>query len=214
MPDKKARADVRDLQRDLNEFTRRFLKGIQPLAVDGDLGPGTKERVRDCKFWLGYKRDAIDATIGGRWRWRLEHPRIVRRGYSWPPQIARGVKRRVQQREHWLSNQLWGGSRYWTNRIIRIVDGRAGVTSRKRTETYGNPGSDHHVSQTVADAVDFATANNHALKDEISRRLGGPPHPSDYQDFYLRRRFRTYRIQAIAGTHGTGPHLHYGVRRV
>jgi hypothetical protein len=134
----------------------------------------------------------------------------------------RGARRKLEQAEQRLARvreakreaSLWGGSRQVTNEIIRIVNGRAQVTSRKRTETFGNPGSDHHVSQTTADAVDFAIAEAHWLKNEISRRLGGPGDLPDYASFNVRRGVRTYRVQLIAGTHGTGPHLHVGVRRV
>jgi hypothetical protein len=109
---------------------------------------------------------------------------------------------------------MWGGSRYWTNRVIKIVGNRAPVTSRKRWLEFGNPGSDHHKSQKTADAVDFGTADNHGLKNEISRKLGGPSVLADYGSFIVRRNGRAWRIQIIAGTHGTGPHLHVGVKRV
>lgn len=107
----------------------------------------------------------------------------------------------------------WGGCRYVTKEVIAIVGDRAPVTSRKRSETYGNPGSDHHVSQTKADAVDFGTANNYRLAQEIRRRLGASGEHADYAHFYISRHGRRYRCQLIAGTHGTGPHLHFGVRR-
>jgi hypothetical protein len=107
----------------------------------------------------------------------------------------------------------WGGSRGVTNEVIGIVNGRAATTSRKRVATFGNPGSDHHVSQRSADAVDFAIAEAHWLKNEISRRLGGPSTLADYGSFYIRRKGKRFRVQIIAGTHGTGPHLHVGVRR-
>ena len=92
--------------------------------------------------------------------------------------------------------------------------GRAPVTSRKRVATLGNPGSDHHVSQLTADAVDFGISNARGLADEISRRLGGPHDVVDFQHFIVRRNGRDFRVQIIAGPHGTGPHLHVGVRRV
>jgi hypothetical protein len=62
--------------------------------------------------------------------------------------------------------------------------------------------------------VDFGTGNNHALKNEISKKLGGPSNLPDYGTFLIKRNGRTYRVQGIAGTHGTGPHLHFGVKRV
>ena len=107
----------------------------------------------------------------------------------------------------------WGGCRLVTERIIDIVDGRAKVTSRKRWELFGNPSSDHYRGNKLADAVDFGTADNHALKNEISQGLGGPSQLADYQSFYISMDGMRFRVQAIAGTHGTGPHLHYGVAR-
>jgi hypothetical protein len=108
----------------------------------------------------------------------------------------------------------WGGCRRVTNKIIRIVDGDAPVTSRKRAACYGNCGSDHHISQLKADAVDFGTANNYRLRDKIMRKLGYNGNVVDYGNYYITHRGKRYRIQPIAGTHGTGPHLHIGVRRV
>jgi len=112
------------------------------------------------------------------------------------------------------SDRLWGGSRYYTNRAIRLVGERALVTSRKRWATFGNPGSDHHRSQTAADAVDFGTANNHVLKNEVARHNGSGGDVADFGTWLTERNGRTYRHQAIAGTHGTGPHFHYGVKRI
>jgi hypothetical protein len=111
-----------------------------------------------------------------------------------------------------VTDNLWGGSRGVTNEIIRIVGGRAPVTSRKRVETFGNPGSDHHVSQRTADAVDFGIANAYNLAREIARKLGGTWN-GDYDSFTIVRKGKTFRVQGIAAVHGTGPHLHYGVRR-
>ena len=125
-------------------------------------------------------------------------------------QLWRNLKTaRKREAEEWL----WGGSRAVTNEVIRIVGNRASITSRKRTETFGNPDSDHHVSQKHADAVDFGIAEAHWLKNEISRRLGGPNELADFGSFNVRRNGHTYRVQIIAATHGTGPHLHVGVRR-
>ena len=122
-------------------------------------------------------------------------------------QIAAKKRTRVR------ASTEWGGARAVTNEIVGIVGNRAPVTSRKRTATYGNPGSDHHVSQVNADAVDFGIANAHWLKNEVSRKMGGPSSLADYGAFYVTRNGKRFRIQGIAGTHGTGPHLHYGVRR-
>lgn len=105
----------------------------------------------------------------------------------------------------------WGGCRTVTNEVIRIVGGRAPVTSRKRWELYGNPDSDHYMGNKTADAVDFGISTAYSLGREIGQRLGGA-WSYDYQSFYVVRNGRRYRVQIIAGTHGTGPHLHVGVR--
>lgn len=120
--------------------------------------------------------------------------------------IARRKRLRRQR-----SDAQWGGARAITNEIIAIVDGRAPVTSRKRWELFGNPGSDHWRGKENADAVDFGIAEAHELKNEISQRLGGPRVLADYGSFFLERNGQTFRVQAIAGTHGTGPHMHWGV---
>lgn len=110
----------------------------------------------------------------------------------------------------------WGGSEdIIANEVVPVAKA-AGVaaTSGKRTETFGNPGSDHHVSQVVASARDFATANNYTLRDKIMRALGVNQRIQDYGSYYITRAGKTFRVQPIAGTHGTGPHLHVGVELV
>lgn len=118
---------------------------------------------------------------------------------------------------HSVSTEF-GGSRAVTDEVIRIVNGRAQVTSRKRAANHPlsiqNPGSDHSGQNTLADAVDFGIAEAHGLKNEISRKLGGPAQLADYGTFVTRRNNQSYRVQIIAGTHGTGPHLHVGVKKV
>lgn len=89
-------------------------------------------------------------------------------------------------------------------------------TSAKRWATYGNPGSDHWRGNLTAYAEDYGTANNHELADKIGRKLGivkKGEHVQDYRAYYIRRGGKRFRVQIIAATHGTGPHLHVGVRR-
>lgn len=116
-------------------------------------------------------------------------------------------------------DHLWGGSRAVTNEIVRIVGKRAPVTSRKRAASdplsKANPGSDHNEANTLADAVDFGIAEAYALARELAAKLGAPNQWSgDYDSFTVRRNGHSYRVQIIAGTHGTGPHLHVGVERI
>jgi len=88
--------------------------------------------------------------------------------------------------------------------------------SGKRSETYGNPESDHHISQKDASARDFLLVADHSMARLIYGGLtGNSPSawPGDYADFYFKRAGRDFRGQIIASNHGTGPHLHVGIRR-
>lgn len=109
----------------------------------------------------------------------------------------------------------WGGSQSIFENEVFPVTRAAGFspTSTKRRETYGNPGSDHHVSQALAFAADFPTANNRELAQRVARRLGLGT-VSEYTAYYIKRAGRTFRVQFIWSTHGTGPHLHIGIERV
>jgi Domain of unknown function (DUF1906) len=87
---------VRNLQRLLNQFSARFLKGTAPLVVDGKKGPATKQRIRAVKYYLGYTGSArtspaVDQTLVE----RLKQPRSVRR--SNPAMLARAARRRRAQ---------------------------------------------------------------------------------------------------------------------
>jgi hypothetical protein len=107
----------------------------------------------------------------------------------------------------------WGGCRHVTNYVDEII--LPTTTSRKRTETYGNPGSEHSDSQIESDAIDFATASNYDAARRIYHALTGRTDwGGDYSFFYFTFRGMRFRGQLIAGTHGTGPHLHFGCTRI
>lgn len=130
---------------------------------------------------------------------------------------GRPAKRNTRRRR--LSNRMWGGSRFYTNRAIEFVDqirGRPRITSRKRFELFGNPGSDHFIGNRNADAVDFALVDDHDAATRLAKHLGwggAGPFP-DFATWTTTRNGQRFQHQAIAGTHGTGPHLHYGVHRI
>jgi hypothetical protein len=137
----------------------------------------------------------------------------------------RGARRAVELAKQKLARRKadaasWGGSRAVTDEIIDIVAGRAPVSSRKRAASdplsKANPGSDHNEANVLADAVDFRIADAHGLKNEIASKLTGGRIKmiADFVNFEIVRNGARYRVQLIAGTHGTGPHLHAGVRRV
>ena len=134
--------------------------------------------------------------------------------------MARTVFRRDRYRD-----KRWGGCRGLTNRIIDIavdvtkprgVPKRAWriylVSSRKRWALFGNPGSDHYRGNRTADAVDFRLVNDSVTRDKIMRRLGVTEKILDYGNYVAEHNGRRFRVQPIAQQHGTGPHLHVGVK--
>ncbi len=133
---------------------------------------------------------------------------MARTGTGRPPR--RGTRRRK------LSNRMWGGARFYTNRAIEAVSATIPVTSRKRWELFGNPGSDHYAGNVRADAVDRGTTNNRDAAVLVARACGHPNPPAvrDFGTWTTVRKGKTYQHQLIWSTHGTGPHLHYGVHRV
>ena len=129
-------------------------------------------------------------------------------GTGRPP--ARGTRRRR------LSNWMWGGSRFYTNLAIEAVRRDIPVTSRKRFVSFGNRGSDHFYLNVRADAVDRGVANSRANAVRIARACAhpNPEAVTDFGTWTTTRNGRRFQHQAIWSTHGTGPHLHYGVHRV
>lgn len=126
----------------------------------------------------------------------------------------RRKRRRSRKRRYGSGRGLWGGSKSIVKHEVIPVLKRHGIpiTSKKRWATYGNPSSDHWRGNLTAYAVDGGTANNHALADKIGKRLGVGD-VTDYESYIIVRGGRKFRVQIIAGTHGTGPHIHIGVRR-
>lgn len=158
------------------------------------------------------------ATIGQRIkrqyrRWQRSEPGSRSRRRS-----RAAIKRLKQLRaEVVLAGRPWwgGGKRIIRDEVWPIVKS-AGIapTSGKRSETFGNPGSDHFILNIWAFAKDFATGNNQSLAQKIRSKLTPGQTHHDYEEFYFERFGHTYRGQIIASTHGSGPHLHIGIRRV
>lgn len=93
------KAQIKDVQRALNAFCEEHLKGVQPLIVDGDKGAATDKRIRQAKYWLGFKVPT-GAGVGKQLIPRLEHPKDPKR-FPDKSYVERGHKRRTAQREHW-----------------------------------------------------------------------------------------------------------------
>jgi peptidoglycan hydrolase-like protein with peptidoglycan-binding domain len=90
---------VRNLQKLLDQFSQRYLKGMPPLVVDGKKGPATKQRIRDARFYLGYSgAGRMSTTVDPVLLRRLQRPRSVRSAN--PAMLARAARRRRQQQKH------------------------------------------------------------------------------------------------------------------
>jgi hypothetical protein len=97
-PTTMSRDQVRALQKALNAFTEKHLKSIGPLMVDGVVGPATKKRIRQAKFYLGYTGAARrTVAVDKDFMRRLRHPRSAR--FSSPAMLARALSRRRKQRK-------------------------------------------------------------------------------------------------------------------
>jgi hypothetical protein len=148
---------------------------------------------------------------------RRGHAKAVRTHNGAIAKLRKLIKRAVLRRPESGTGPWQGCQSIATNEIIPI--GRKWgipVTSRKRSETYGNPSSDHYFGNTNAYAVDFGTDSNYAFGAAIGDALGVPYNGAgdDYAEHIISRAGRQFRIEIVCGTHGTGPHTHVGIRRV
>ena len=94
-------ASTKALQRALNFFTKKYLLGYAPLRIDGQMGRLTRKRIRQVKFYLGYKGPLTSSANEG-FRSRLHHPKSLR--YSSPARLRLAAQRRLEQRRDWKRN--------------------------------------------------------------------------------------------------------------
>jgi hypothetical protein len=214
-------AETKTLQRELNAWTDKWLKGVKRLKVDGELGKRTKQRIMGIKYYLGYGKNR-DAELTPEFARRRRHPRDLR--YSNPKMISTGAIRRRRQRKRAASavthkdDASWGGSRYFTNQAVDVAAKHGvGISRRKWSgpPINGNFGSDHNVWNTSADAVDLPTFDGQDLAEDIARRLGVSYAPGSWNNSYTSRNGQQYRVQILwaapDGSHRD--HVHVGVRR-
>lgn len=92
-------ADATALQRRLNEFFDNADLGYPPLRVDGVLGHASRVRIRQAKFYLGYKRP-FNSKVNDEFWWRLHNPRHSNKKFDVSRNDARrGNDRRARRRE-------------------------------------------------------------------------------------------------------------------
>lgn len=112
----------------------------------------------------------------------------------------------------------WGGTENllipWSKRAHKM--GLATTSAKRDSSPAGGAGtaSDHHVSQSGASARDWSgsRANMQRLSREIAQFLGVDDYQYGGRDVNVTR--GGYRYQLITRPHGTGPHVHLGVRKV
>lgn len=97
------KTEVRSMQRTLNAFTTKYLKGVKPLRVDGVRGHATNVRILAVKYYLGYSEHVKSSRHphGRDSSWhpltvrRIRHPRSTK--FSTARRIATGIARRRKQ---------------------------------------------------------------------------------------------------------------------
>jgi hypothetical protein len=90
------KAEIEQLQSDMNGFTKQHLRDFAPIIVDGDRGHATNRRIVICKFFLGYTgEEQRSHRLTPPFRERLERPNLK----SITPKEMRelGVERRAAQ---------------------------------------------------------------------------------------------------------------------
>jgi hypothetical protein len=128
------------------------------------------------------------------------------------------TQRRRLRRDRW---KMRGATAIIKYEVIPIL-AAAGVpiTSRKRWNPFGNRSSDHFLGNRDADAADGAThADNNQLGSEVASALKNrKTQMRGSVEFTITRKHtgseETYRVQIITEEHGTGPHIHNGVKRI
>lgn len=140
------------------------------------------------------------------------------RGHNRAAAAAGRAMRKIAARAYRVTPgwPYWGGGRALVAEVVRPIAAQRGrrLTSQKRWETYGNPGSDHYKGNRTAYAEDYAAVNDFTLAQEIRSALDPGGIHVDYATFVVTFHGHRFACQIIAGTHGTGPHCHFGCRLI
>ena len=134
------------------------------------------------------------------------------------------LKAKLDRRRHHDHHELdpdlslgaphWGGCEDILEAWLDPMAARRGIVPTAGKEYGHTAGGDHDPNVSNASARDWATPENYSLRNAMARRLGIEAVIYDYGFYYFYVNGVRYRLQPIAGTHGTGPHLHQGLRRV
>jgi hypothetical protein len=118
----------------------------------------------------------------------------------------------------------WAGSERIAERAVSVATQLgARVTSRKRDDSAtlragSTRGSDHHIGNAVAYAIDFGVRSDLAVGDRvfeaIRRVYGIPAQPGSYTRHEIQDSTGRYSIQLLWRVKDHFDHVHLGVRRV
>lgn len=94
---------TRNLQKELNKFTRERLHYVTPLHVDGKRGPATQHRIQIVKYYLGFQRPSRTgenaSKVNQEFMRRIRNPND-RDAYKPAAAYDRAARRRRWQRAH------------------------------------------------------------------------------------------------------------------
>jgi murein DD-endopeptidase MepM/ murein hydrolase activator NlpD len=93
-----SRHEVEQLQKALNNFTDKRLAEVRRIEEDGTAGKQTRNRVLQCKWWLGYRDEERSREWDDGFLWRLRNPLTVKEGVQGKAAIERGQERRDAQK--------------------------------------------------------------------------------------------------------------------
>lgn len=98
-----AEPTISEIQKALNAFTSKYLRGVTPLVVDGKKGKLTNTRIRTAKFYVGYG-DKRDSKVTDLFLHRIRHPHS---SHKTPRSLlVTGARRRARQRARWAGLQF------------------------------------------------------------------------------------------------------------
>lgn len=87
----------KSIQSRLNAFTKKYLRHVTPLKVDGNPGKLTRIRIESVKFYIGYGRTR--KANSGAWTPKLDRALKSPKGRFLPRRVrAAGASRRARQR--------------------------------------------------------------------------------------------------------------------
>lgn len=101
-----SRAQWKDIQRTLNRFTDKYLKGVRALRVDGVPGHSTRSRIMAVKWYIGYGKDR-DAEVKSLFIRRIRHQHGEEAlKFSSRDMLKAGASRRRRQRIRYHEQQV------------------------------------------------------------------------------------------------------------